>query len=101
MTDSFNLEAVRARLAAHLKAEKLSQRSVSLKSGHGPGYINAILTSGKEPGVESLARVCAAANASLPYIMYGYRISPEDEALLKLIADHPDKRRHLLALLSD
>lgn len=100
MTDSFDLGAMRKRLAAHIEQTGMSLRAVSLKSGHGPGYVHSILNDGKQPGVESLAKVCDACGASLPYIMYGYDIPADLEPFLRLLQENPQKRQHLLALLA-
>lgn len=89
----------RTRLEAALKERGLSKRAVSLESGNGPGYVHSILTEGKEPTVEKLSSVCRAAGVTLPYILYGYDISREDEAIIEALHESPEKRDAVLTLL--
>lgn len=89
----------RVRLEAALKERGLSKRAVSLDSGNGPGYVHSILSEGKEPTIEKLSSVCRAAGVSMSYILYGYNISPEDEAVIEALHESPEKRSAVLTLL--
>lgn len=99
MTREFDIDAMRMRLEAALKAKGLSKRAVSLSSGHAAGYVHSILSEGKEPTVGSLAAVCDAAGLSLSFVMYGIDVTPETEALLLRIQANPEKRDSILDLL--
>lgn len=89
----------RGRLAAHLSDAKLSKRKVSLDSGNGPGYVHSILSEGKDPTIENLMAVCSAAGVSLSYILYGFDLTPEDEAIIAAMHESPEKRDAVLTLL--
>jgi transcriptional regulator with XRE-family HTH domain len=99
MDTDFDIEALRSRLRKTLATKGLSKREVSLSAGFGAGYVHSILNEGKEPTVSKLASVCAAANISLGYIIYGVELSPETERLISLIETNPEKRDMILALL--
>lgn len=99
MKDTFDIEAMRARLRTSLKEKGLSKRQVSIKAECGPGYLHSILEDGKEPTVTKLAQICNAAGLSMSYILYGMQLSPETERLISLFEEHPEKRDGILALL--
>ncbi|ETS05888.1 hypothetical protein Q655_01383 [Bartonella henselae JK 51] len=90
----------RQRLAAALEKSGRSKRSISLAAGKGAGYLHSILVEGKEPTIESLARVCHEINISMNYILYGQGASPEDKEFLDLISKlSPQERQAILTLL--
>jgi transcriptional regulator with XRE-family HTH domain len=90
----------RNRLASFLEDRKLSKREVSLAAGMGPGYIHSILKEGKDPGVESLIKVCDTLGITLSWLLYGFDIGPEDERLLQQIQNaDPQSKEALLTLL--
>lgn len=91
--------AWRHRLRETLTAKSLSKREVSLAAGAGAGYLHGILDEGKDPTIQKLAAVCSAIPVSLTYILYGFEISPEDEAILSAMHDAPEKRDAVLTLL--
>lgn len=91
--------AWRTRLEAALKEKGLSKRKVSLDSGNGPGYVHSILSEGKDPTIEKLTSVCAAAGLSMSYILYGFNVTPEDEAVISALHESPEKRAAVLTLL--
>ncbi len=95
MTD----ESWRTRLAAAMKERGLSLRAVSLQSGKGPGYLHSIISEGKEPGIDNLAEVCRIVGVTLPYVLYGYSISPETERFLRLFESRPDLREGIVKIL--
>ena len=98
-TDAMDTEAWRSRLRETLIMKNLSKREVSLAAGAGAGYLHGILDEGKDPTIHKLAAVCSAIPVSLTYILYGFEISPEDEAILSAMHNAPEKRDAVLTLL--
>lgn len=83
----------RERLKAAIERKGRSNRDVSLATGHSPGYLHGVLVNGKEPGVDSLVKVCAEVGVSLTEIVFGAEMSPETEKLLKLFAGLTDDQK--------
>lgn len=90
----------RSRLTSAIEKKNMSKREVSLAAGMGAGYVHSLLKENKDPGVDSLLKVCDILGVSLSWLIRGFDISPEDEALLQQIheADPADKEA-LLRLL--
>jgi transcriptional regulator with XRE-family HTH domain len=108
LSDSEDIRAMandtwQSRLKAEIKAQKKSQREVSLAAGLGPGVVNSWLNDneGKDPMMDSLLKVCAVLNVSLPRILYGYEISGDTEEILRLLERRPASRDAILRLLRD
>lgn len=76
-------------------------REVSLAAGAGAGYLHSILKEGKDPGIERLSAICDQIGVSLPYILYGINITPEDEKIVAAAQRSPQLRAAVLALLRD
>ena len=89
----------RDRLTAAIKEKNISLRKVSLASGKGAGYLHSILVEGKDPSIDNLAEVCRIVGVTLPYVLYGYSISPQAERLLRLFEARPEMREGILQLL--
>ncbi|EJF76628.1 transcriptional regulator [Bartonella birtlesii] len=95
-----NISGWRQRLNAALKKSGRSKRSISLAAGKGAGYLHSILTEGKEPTIESLARICHEINISMNYILCGQGASLEDKEFIDLISKlSPEERKAILTLL--
>ncbi|WP_208441519.1 XRE family transcriptional regulator [Bartonella raoultii] len=95
-----NINGWRQRLAAVLEKSGRSKRSISLAAGKGAGYLHSILTEGKEPTIESLARICHEINISMNYILYGQSMNSEDKEFIELISKlSPEERQAILTLL--
>ena len=90
----------RERLRQAIKDRSLSKRSVSLRAQLGQGYLHSILDEGKEPTIQNLADVCAAIPVSMSYILYGFDVTPEDEAIIAAMHESPEKRQAVLTLIS-
>ena len=90
----------RERLALAMKERKLSMRDVSVKSGKGEGYLHSVLKDGKDPGIDNLITVCAVVGVSLPYILYGYDMSPATERIVRLLEENPAARDGVLQILT-
>lgn len=90
----------KARLSKGIKANKKSQRAVSIAAGLGTGYVNSLLKEGKDPSLENLIKVCEAAGLSLNYVLLGLDMDPETEEIIQLASSStPEKRKALLELL--
>lgn len=87
------------RLSAAIDAAGLSHRAASLKAGLGAGYVHSILVEGKDPTVGKLMALCDVISASLPLVLYGVDVTPEDAAILRLMKESPRKREAVLELL--
>ncbi|MBB6158921.1 transcriptional regulator [Bartonella doshiae] len=95
-----NIDGWRQRLNNALEKSGRSKRSVSLAAGKGAGYLHSILSEGKEPTIESLARICHEINISMNSILYGEDASSEDKEFLALISNlSPEERQAILTLL--
>jgi hypothetical protein len=91
----------RKRLRDAIEAQPgVSQRSVSLASGNGPGYVHSILAEGKDPTISKLIAVCDAVPVSIIYILHGHDVTPEDAEILDLLHRHPDKRSAIQSLIT-
>lgn len=89
----------RDRLRAAIKEKETSERAVSLRAGRGPGYVNSLLTSGKEPSIENIMLVCDAVPTSPLYVILGLNAQPGDIEILRALHENPDKRAAILALI--
>lgn len=85
----------RTRLQDKFDASGRSMRSVSIKAGAGENYLHSILKEGKEPTIGNLSNVCRELGISVAYVLYGVDITPENERLIKLIADADPERREI------
>lgn len=96
-----DIDGWRDRLRVAVEESGKSLREISAASGKGNGYLHSLLSEGKDPSIENLARVCEVIGASLTRILYGFDISPETEALMRAAEASPETRAHLLALLAE
>ena len=89
----------RDRLRVSIEQSGKSLRSVSIAAGVGAGYVHSILHDGKDPSIDRLLAVCDAVPISALYILLGVEALPEDVEILKALADSPDARSGILAIL--
>ncbi|WP_455481807.1 XRE family transcriptional regulator [Bartonella sp. B35(2025)] len=95
-----NINGWRQRLNAALEKSGRSKRSISLAAGKGAGYLHSILSEGKDPTIESLARICHEINVSINYILGGDGANFEDKEFIDLILNLSlEERRAILTLL--
>jgi len=94
-------DAWRDRLRAVVEDRGLSKRGISLRAGLGQGYLHSILTEGKDPTIQNLTDVCAAIPVSMAYILYGFDVTPEDEAIIAAMHESPAKRDAVLTLIGN
>jgi len=88
----------RARLKQELATQGKSMRGVSLEAGLAHGYVNSLLNEGKDPTIANLQAVCEVLGITLPYLLYGYNLTPALERLVALAAESPEKTRAVLDL---
>lgn len=93
-------EGWRQRLSAAIDESGKSMNAVSSQAELAPNYVHGILKLNKEPTLDRLLRVCDAVPVSAVWIIHGHEVRPEDEALLRLLHQHPDARQAILALLA-
>lgn len=96
-----SLEAMQGwqgRLQAAIDASGMSKRQVSLKAGLGEAYVSQLLSMRKEPSTANLAKVCEALNVSFSWIVLGFEMDAELEALAAAWSRMPRERQ--LALLT-
>ncbi len=99
MTDSYDIAAMKERLALALKKAGISHNAASLKAGASTGYVHSILSGNADPGTKKLATICRANGISFAYVVFGFEMSPETEELLSLFEAHPEQRDNILALI--
>lgn len=92
-------DAWRGRLKQALDASGKSGRSVSIAAGAGAGYVHSILVEGKDPTIERLMAVCQQIPVSLPWVLYGVEVTPEDLELLSTMKESPEARDAVITLL--
>lgn len=70
-----------------------------MEAGCSPGYVHGILK-GKEPTIDRLLRVAEVLGVSKQWLLFGYVLDQETEALItKLAALSSRERRALLVLV--
>jgi len=99
MNDSYDIDAMRERLALALKQAGISHAAASQKAGASKGYIHSIVSGDADPGTKKLANICQANGISFAYVVFGFEISPETEKLLSLFEANPEQRDNILALI--
>lgn len=92
----------RERLRTAWKSSGRSMRDVSLSAGFGRNYLNAILTEGKEPGLESFVKICAELGADPLFVIFNIGQDDADQVTRELFrsfsAMTPEQRANFLAL---
>ncbi len=73
----YDSDAMKGRLRTRLDTQGLSLRAASIRAGLAKGYLHSILKEGREPTVQNLAKVCAANDISLAYVLLGFEVSSE------------------------
>jgi len=89
----------RSRLAAGIKANKKTRRGVSLAAGMGAGYVSSLLKEEKDPTIDNLLKICAAADVSVYYVLYGVKIDRETEEIIQILSSSKTRTKGLLQVL--
>lgn len=71
----------------------MSMRAASLAAGMGPGYVHSIIKEGKDPGVESLLKVCDTLGITLSWLLYGFDIDPTSEKILQIVQGSDERQK--------
>lgn len=77
----------KARLKDGIKANKKSQRAVSIAAGLGPGYVNDMIKNDKDATIGHLLAVCRAAELSIYKVLGDFDITPQTEEFLRLLTN--------------
>jgi hypothetical protein len=101
MKTKYDPEKMRVRIKQALYDQRLSMRAASLEAGLSGTFVHGIVELGRQPRVDTLARLCDRLGLSLSYVMYGLEVSPELEDVLLLIQSHPEKVNAIRELLSE
>jgi transcriptional regulator with XRE-family HTH domain len=86
----------RERLIEAIEADGRSPRAISLAANLGPNYLAQMIERGTAPSTPALVSLCEVLNVSLTYIFTGAAMSPDQEELLRLSAELPEKQKDLL-----
>lgn len=90
----------KTRLKDGIKANKKSQRAVSIEAGLGPGYVNGMINDDKDATIGHLLAVCRAANLSIYKVLGDFDITPQTEEFLRLLTNADEAtQRSILHLL--
>jgi transcriptional regulator with XRE-family HTH domain len=91
----------RDRLKQALDASGKSMRAVSLEIGCSTSYLFQVISHGKEPTIDRIMRLADALGVSLPWLLYGYEMSHQEEQLLRAVSQlSPKQRQSFLELAS-
>lgn len=96
MLHSPDMNQWRDRLREAADASGKSRLQICKEARVGKGYLAEVLDNGKEPTFDRLLRVINAIGVSLPWILYGTEIGPEEEELITLFSQLPEKRRRAI-----
>jgi transcriptional regulator with XRE-family HTH domain len=99
MIESYDIAAMRLRLASALKDNGISYAAASQKAGASAGYVHSIIAGNADPGTKKLANICRANGISFAYVVFGFQISSETEELMSLFESRPEQRDNILALI--
>jgi len=90
----------RERLEQAILEDGRSLRDLSLAAGLSHGYLHGILRDDKEPKLDRFIQICREIGVSPAYVLLGVNVSPEAEAIIRLLDADPAARDAVLALLS-
>lgn len=86
----------RERLERARKAKKMSKRALSLAAGFNPGYYFALMADERDPAMDNIVKLADVLGLSLPYLLYGVEIGPDEEKLLRAFASLTDRQRQAI-----
>lgn len=74
-----------------LKSRGVSMSALSLKAGRGRNFVQQMLTTGRDPGIEKLSSVLEhIPEADAIYVVTGIRITARDLELLRALDGQPE-----------
>lgn len=86
----------RARLLKAIEGDGRSPRAISLAAKLGPNYLAQMIERGTAPSTQALVSLCDVLNVSVTYIFTGANMTPDQEELLRLSAELPERQKELL-----
>ena len=99
MTGNYDIDGMRMRLDEALKAAGISGNAASANAGFSKGYVHSIIAGNADPGTKKLAELCQKNGISFSYVVFGFDMSPETEALVRAFEADPARRDSILSLL--
>jgi hypothetical protein len=86
----------RQRLLKAIEKDGRSPRAISLAANLGPNYLAQMIDRGTAPSTPALVSLCDVLNISVTYVFTGADMTPDQEELLRLSAEMPDRQKDLL-----
>jgi hypothetical protein len=86
----------RARLLKAIESDGRSPRAISLAAKLGPNYLAQMIERGTAPSTPALVALCNVLGISVTYVFTGAHMTPDQEELLRLAAEMPDRQKDLL-----
>lgn len=82
------------RLLQALKDDPRSMRKISMDAGLGPNFVQQMISDGKQPGVDKLAKLLDALGyTKMIYILTGISFTEADAAAVRLLLGLPPETR--------
>lgn len=88
--------AWRERLVKAIEKDGRTPRAISLAAKLGPNFLAQMLSRGTSPSTAAVVALCDILGISLTYLFTGAEMSPEDEELLRLSGELPERKKALL-----
>jgi transcriptional regulator with XRE-family HTH domain len=89
-------EQWRERLQQAYTATGESMRAISLRAGISHNYLYTILVKGQEPSITSMMKLADALGVTLSWLLYGIEIGAQEERLLRLYSQLPERQRQAI-----
>ncbi len=77
---SYDVEKMRARLAATIEDIGISMRKTSLDSGLSETAVHGIVKLGRDPHTQTLAKICKTLGVSMAWVMFGEELHGAGES---------------------
>lgn len=74
----------RDRLTIIMNEQNISARNLSLKAGLSENFVGQMFRTGRDPSISNIVKICAALNIAPANILFGVRISEQEQQLLTL-----------------
>lgn len=101
MIDTYDPKKMRERLMSAMRSKGYSMRKTSLESGLSETAFHGIVKLGRDPGTQTLAKICKTLDISMSWALFGVDVSPEAEEALRLLQENPSKHTAMLQLLRE
>lgn len=74
------------RIGGAIERDGRSKRAISKAAGLGVNFVTELLKGEKTPGIDSIARLCAELNVSLPWVLTGVDMTPDAVEMLSILS---------------